>query len=347
MEWGEGFFPEPSPRTPKRPNIPITLATTHNDRPRDTPQKPRHDLFGASALFYSLNLAKIRFQHVLRYDGLTTGAWILGAMPDSKLMILQWLKRIFRLIYPPVAVAITTLLISACQSQVPERPNIVILLTDDQRLDTMVAMPQTTALIFDQGVAFQNAYVTTARCCPSRSSILTGQYAHTHGVLVNTDPLSGQTVVESLHANGYRTGLVGKYLNSYPTQAEDPPRPEFDEWIAMISGNEGARYTDTFLNVNGEWKQHTGYQTHILRDYALDFIRDSAAMQEQPFFLLFAPYAPIYRPHPRRAMKLCSLTCLPIAHPTSIPLMSPANQPGFRLSPTWRTTRLTASRTIG
>ena len=180
----------------------------------------------------------------------------------------------------------------ACRPQPAEKPNFLIILTDDQRHDTMAAMPQTVSLIFDQGIAFQKAYVTTARCCPSRSTILTGQYAHTHGVLLNSDQLTGKTVVETLKENGYRTGLVGKYLNSYPTRAEDPPRPEFDEWIGMISGADGARYTDTSLNVNGVWQQHTGYQTFILLDYVLNFLRQSSGEASAPFFLMFSPYAP-------------------------------------------------------
>lgn len=171
------------------------------------------------------------------------------------------------------------------------RPNILLIVSDDQRHDQMQFMPRTQSLIFDQGITFDEAYVTTSRCCPSRSSILTGMFAHNHEVILNSDPLTKNTMVEALKEDGYYTGLVGKYLNSYPLAPEDPPRPEFDYWIGMISGPDGSRYFDTPLNVNGQWTEHSGYQTHILRDYALEFLRQ-AKEQPDPFFLLYAPYAP-------------------------------------------------------
>ena len=171
------------------------------------------------------------------------------------------------------------------------RPNIVLIISDDQRYDTMQYMPLTTERLFNQGLSFERAYVTTSRCCPSRASILTGMYAHTHNVRVNTDPLPETTFVEHLAAAGYRTGLVGKYLNSYPTRESDPPRSEFDTWVNMLSGPQNALYYNPRLNINGTWQAHTGYQTDILREYAVRFLQD-AATDERPFLLIFAPYAP-------------------------------------------------------
>lgn len=95
-----------------------------------------------------------------------------------------------------------------------ERPNFLIIVSDDQRFDTMEYMPNTQQLIFDQGVTYTNGFITTPLCCPSRASILTGLYAHNHYVHVNTDDLLLPTLAEDLHKNGYYTGLVGKYLNS-------------------------------------------------------------------------------------------------------------------------------------
>jgi len=183
--------------------------------------------------------------------------------------------------------------ISACRRElsIDAPPNILLIVSDDQRYDSMPYMPRTMARIFDEGINFEHAYVTTSRCCPSRASILTGMYAHNHQVILNSDPLNQSTFVEKLAEAGYFTGLVGKYLNSYPVTPADPPRPEFDYWIGMISGPNNARYFDTELNVNGIWQAHEGYQTFILRDYALEFL-EQAAGQEAPFFLLFAPYAP-------------------------------------------------------
>jgi hypothetical protein len=78
------------------------------------------------------------------------------------------------------------------------RPNFLLILSDDQRHDTMDYMPRTKAHIFGEGVSFPNAYITTPLCCPSRSSILTGMYAHKHGVRLNPIPLQKETFVQQL-----------------------------------------------------------------------------------------------------------------------------------------------------
>ena len=167
-----------------------------------------------------------------------------------------------------------------------ERPNFLIILTDDQRFDTMEYMPNTQQLIFDQGVTFSSGYITTPFCCPSRASILTGLYAHNHYVLENTDKLRLPTLVDDLHDNGYYTGLVGKYLNSWDGEA----RPEFDYWVSFFGGTVPSYY-DPELNINGTWEKKTGYMTYLFEDYVKEYI-DKATNQRKPFFLLFAPNAP-------------------------------------------------------
>ncbi|HKI53741.1 MAG TPA: sulfatase-like hydrolase/transferase, partial [Anaerolineales bacterium] len=167
-----------------------------------------------------------------------------------------------------------------------ERPNFLIIVSDDQRFDTMEYMPNTQQLIFDQGVTFSHGYITTPFCCPSRSSILTGLYAHNHYVHVNTDDLLLPTVVEDLHKNGYYTGLVGKYLNSW----DGSIRPEFDYWVTFWGGTIPSYY-DPELNVNGDWGKRTGYITYLFEDYVKEYL-DKATSQRKPFFLLFAPNAP-------------------------------------------------------
>ena len=166
-----------------------------------------------------------------------------------------------------------------------DRPNFLIILSDDQRHDTMDYMPRTKARIFGEGVTFERAYITTSLCCPSRASILTGMYAHRHGVRLNTIALQKETVAERLKKAGYFTGQVGKYLNSWDGTA----RPEFDFWAAGPGGI--AHYFDPRVNVNGTWSVHQGYLTHIQRDHALEFLR-RAAQQDKPFVLLFSPNAP-------------------------------------------------------
>jgi len=100
----------------------------------------------------------------------------------------------------------------------------LLILSDDQRHDTMDYMPRTKARIFGEGISFPNAYITTPLCCPSRSSILTGMYAHKHGVRLNPISLQKETFVQQLKKAGYFTGQVGKYLNSW----DGSVRPEFD-----------------------------------------------------------------------------------------------------------------------
>ena len=172
-------------------------------------------------------------------------------------------------------VLLTLLLARSCgnapsTAAVAERPNFLIIITDDQCYDTLGSfMPRTQARIFNEGVQFTKAYVTTPLCCPSRASILTGMYAHRSGVRVNSDSLRKTTFADRLHEAGYFTGLVGKYLNSWDGSA----RPEFDFWVAFAGG--GSRYFNPRLNVNGSWSERQGYMTYILRDYALRFLNDA------------------------------------------------------------------------
>lgn len=174
---------------------------------------------------------------------------------------------------------------SGCFANNAPRPNFLIIITDDQRYDSLQYMPNTLAGIFDQGVNFSKAYVTTPFCCPSRSSIFTGMYTHNHRVFQNNDPLNIETVMFALHENGYYTGMVGKYLNSWAGEARD----EFDTWVSFKAGESG--YKDPELNVNGVWSTHPGYITYILSDYALEFL-DDASKKSEPFMLIFAPNAP-------------------------------------------------------
>ena len=183
-----------------------------------------------------------------------------------------------------------SLLLSASGCRFPllkdERPNFLIIVTDDQRFDTMEYMPNTQQTIFDAGVTFSHGYITTPFCCPSRASILTGLYAHNHYVLENTDKLRLPTLVVDLQKNGYYTGLVGKYLNSWDGEA----RPEFDYWVSFFGGTV-PNYYDPELNINGKWEKKTGYMTYLFEDYVKEYLEE-ATNQRKPFFLLFAPNAP-------------------------------------------------------
>src|SRR5215213_4461903 len=121
-------------------------------------------------------------------------------------------------------------------------PNIVVILTDDQRADQLGRMPAVADLAAD-GLTFANAYVSNPLCCPSRATILTGRYSHTTGVYrnENTEATGGwqafrdderSTVATWLDAAGYRTALVGKYLNGYGGDGHVPPG--WNQWLAYI-----------------------------------------------------------------------------------------------------------------
>ena len=134
-----------------------------------------------------------------------------------------------------VLVGVLALLVGACgpaarvqidpvQDQV--RPNILFVLTDDQDVGSLAEMPKVRSLLSERGTTFDRAFVTTALCCPSRASILRGQYAHNHGVWTNRSPEGGfrrfarlghqrSTAATWLRQAGYHTGYMGKYLNGY------------------------------------------------------------------------------------------------------------------------------------
>jgi N-acetylglucosamine-6-sulfatase len=134
-----------------------------------------------------------------------------------------------------VSVALAVLLLSnlydggapvATQTS-PDKPNFVFILTDDTRADDLKYMPKTRSALRNQGMTFTRAFVTTPLCCPSRATIMRGQYAHNTGVWYNTGGPSGgwegyksrgheqNNVATRLDGAGYRTGLFGKYLNGY------------------------------------------------------------------------------------------------------------------------------------
>ena len=183
----------------------------------------------------------------------------------------------------------------------PARPNIVLVLTDDQRWDTVSAMPNVTNRLVRPGVDFRNAFASNPLCCPSRVSILTGRYSHSTGVFSNRPPHGGfasfrdrVTIATRLRAAGYRTAYMGKYLNGYANNTYVPPG--WDRWLAFAN----AGYYDYRLNVDG--RLETGptlrslYSTDRLAAEAVRFVRES----RRPFFLVLAPYAPHEPAEPAR-----------------------------------------------
>lgn len=167
------------------------------------------------------------------------------------------------------------------------RPNILVVVTDDMRVDGLQAMPFTVDWLVDNGRFYPNAFATTPLCCPSRASIFTGLYAHNHGVLKNHDSHdleTDRTVQARLQESGYRTAMVGKYLNSWSVE-EDPPH--FDRW-ASYSG----RYYSKPFNVNGKPIDTNDYSTYHMAKRAKGFLRAFERRDDAPWFLYVATVAP-------------------------------------------------------
>ena len=186
-----------------------------------------------------------------------------------------------------------------------DSPNFLIVLTDDQDVDSMSAMPQVRKLITRKGTTFKNFYASNPVCCPSRSSILTGQYSHNTGVYRNSPPYGGfavfnddETLPVWLERAGYHTGHIGKYVNGYG--ADDPEKipPGWSEWYGSVDPGTYRMYGYT-LNENGNLVTYgdydtpdpANYQTDVYANKAVDFIRRNAP-SDRPFYLSIAPLAP-------------------------------------------------------
>ena len=165
-------------------------------------------------------------------------------------------------------------------------PNIVFVLVDDMRWDEFgaaghpfVETPNMDRLA-REGARFLNAFATTPLCSPSRASLLTGQYARTHGIVDNTARKSHElpTFPRQLQQHGYRTGFFGKWHMGN----DDSPRPGFTRWVAMPGQGEAI---DPLLNVDGTQQRVKGYVTDVLTDYAEQFIQSAG---DQPFLVYLA-----------------------------------------------------------
>jgi N-acetylglucosamine-6-sulfatase len=193
----------------------------------------------------------------------------------------------------------------------PSPQNIVLILTDDQRWDAMNHMPYTNSVLTAHGVKFTNAFVVNPLCCPSRASILTGEYSHSTHVYSNS-PTGGfgsfddrSTVATWLHAAGYRTALIGKYLNGYCAAQTAYIPPGWDRWVAYTTDCGQGTYFNYTVSSNGTPLSYgstaAAYSTDVFAADAAAFIRGTPA--GTPLFLYFAPKAPHYPavPAPRDA----------------------------------------------
>jgi N-acetylglucosamine-6-sulfatase len=186
------------------------------------------------------------------------------------------------------------------QKQEPKPPNVILILTDDLAVNDLNAralghMPNLESLLIDKGTTFDNAFVTNSLCCPSRATILRGQYTHNHEILSNEPPRGGfqkfryvghenSTMATWVKEQGYRTSFFGKYLNGYK---ETYVPPGWDEWYA-VTGN----YLSHTFNENGHlvsYEPESYYDTDVMSDKASDYITRTAGA-DPPFFTADRPF---------------------------------------------------------
>ena len=190
------------------------------------------------------------------------------------------------------------------------RPNVVVVMTDDETFADMQVMAKTRRLIGGQGVTFDQSYVSFSLCCPSRATYLTGRYAHNHHVLGLTPPLGGyakfarldghDTLPMWLQGSGYQTAHIGKYLNGYGDLVNGPAKapPGWSEWHGTVDPTTYRMWGYRMFD-HGRVRQYGSqfdedpalYQTDVFGRLATDFINRNAG-PGRPFFLSVAFLAP-------------------------------------------------------
>ncbi len=219
------------------------------------------------------------------------------------------------------------------------RPNVLVILTDDQRWDALgcaghpwFKTPNLDRLAAE-GARFANAFVTTSLCSPSRASLLSGLYAHRHGVLNNfTDyPNDLPSYPRRLREAGYETAYIGKW---HMGEQDDQPRPGFDFWMSHKGqGN----YFDNEFNINGKRTVLKGYYTHVVTEHAVRWLDGRPGRErDQPFLLILghkAPHGGPIVPEPRYQH---AFDAVPIKKPATYSDYGPGKPEWLKQSvPTW------------
>lgn len=214
----------------------------------------------------------------------------------------------------------------------PKKPsskpkNIIFILADDHRFDAMGFMNKFSGLqtpnldqMAAEGAHIQNAFVSTALCSPSRASILTGQYAHSHTIVDNQAPIPKglKFFPQYLQKAGYKTAFLGKW---HMGNADDAPQPGFDYWLSFKG--QGVYYNPTF-NINGKKVvyQDSSHITDLLTNYALDWMKKQD--KSKPFFMYLSHKAvhALFLPTKRHAGTYKNME---IQYPKSMYLTKTAN----------------------
>ncbi len=203
--------------------------------------------------------------------------------------------------------------LAVCRVDAQTHPNLIVVLLDDADVDITESMPRLRSLMIDRGARFTSNIANTPLCGPSRALLLTGQYAHNTRVYYNDGPEGGYTpwskggydeksIGPWIQAQGYRTGLFGKYINDFPNGQKETFVPGgWNDFRGILSDRE-ARNNRFTLNENGVLKVYEassgGYQTDLLSQRLNEFIRSAEANDAQPFFGFLALSAPHVPPEP-------------------------------------------------
>ncbi len=188
------------------------------------------------------------------------------------------------------------------EKEIKKRKNVIFILSDDHRYDAMSFMNFNDFLktpnmdkMAKEGIHFKNAFVSTSLCSPSRASILTGMYAHQHGVVDNMSPVPENLTYfpQYLQKLGYETAFIGKW-HMGEVKGDASPRKGFDKWISFKGQGQ---YYNPELNIDGKTVKVKGYITDILTDYAIKWMKQK---RDKPFFLYLSHKAvhALFKPAP-------------------------------------------------
>jgi arylsulfatase A-like enzyme len=176
-----------------------------------------------------------------------------------------------------------------------DEPNILVIVTDDQRPKPLRTMPKTKRWFIDGGRRYSHAVAVNPVCCPSRASIFTGLYSHNNGVRTNEDVGKfdeDMAVHKRLQGAGYRTYIVGKYLNDW--DISKAPK-NYNRWAIFndaLQGPGNNLYRNETWNVNGKVDQKPTYTTRLIGRYALRFLDHSERSDGRPWIMYLFPFAP-------------------------------------------------------